>query len=57
MEGALAKAAEAAFGRLSAVEKQAVQQVFLQLVRPAASGEESGGGRRSLNSGPGRRRW
>lgn len=41
VQGALANAAEAAYGRLSEVEKQAVQRVFLQLVRPSPTGEDT----------------
>src|SRR5262249_24707375 len=41
VKGALAKNAEAEYEKLSDLEKQTMQRVFLQLVRPAPTGEDT----------------
>src|SRR4051794_27775416 len=39
--GALAQTAEGVYAKLSDIEKRTAQQVFLQLVRPAPSGDDT----------------
>jgi len=41
LQGALAKKADDTYGRFSEVEKQAIQRIFLQLVHPGASTEDT----------------